>query len=148
VAGHGFETTDLSFADNGLPFVAESVIATDETIENEPEMVKAFLKAEIQGWKDACADPAAGATLAVEKYGVDIDPPLEQDKELAQAEQQCDLLVNTEETAANGLFTISDALIEDNMASLAASELDLEADDIFDLSLLEEVYEENPDLKE
>lgn len=148
VAGHGFETTDLSFADNGLPFVAESVIATDETIEKEPEMVKAFLKAEIQGWKDACADPAAGATLAVEKYGVDIDPPLEQDKELAQAEQQCDLLVNTDETATNGLFTISDALIEDNMASLAASELDLEADDVFDLSLLEEVYEENPDLKE
>ena len=148
VAGHGFETTDLPFADNGLPFVAESVIATDETIENEPEMVKAFLKAEIQGWKDACADPAAGATLAVEKYGVDIDPPLEQDKELAQAEQQCDLLVNTDETAENGLFTISDALIDDNMASLAASELDLEADDLFDLSLLEEVYEENPDLKE
>ncbi|MBJ7356399.1 ABC transporter substrate-binding protein [Nocardioides sp.] len=148
VAGHGFDTVDLAFADNGLPFVAESVIATDETIENEPEMVKAFLKAEIQGWKDACADPAAGATLAVEKYGVDIDPPLEQDKELAQAEQQCDLLVNTEETAANGLFTISDAMIEDNMASLAASDLDLEADDLFDLSLLEEVYEENPDLKE
>jgi ABC-type nitrate/sulfonate/bicarbonate transport system substrate-binding protein len=147
VAGHGFDTVDLAFADNGLPFVAESVIATDETIENEPEMVKAFLKAEIQGWTDACADPAAGATLAVEKYGVDIDPPLEQDKELEQAEQQCELLINTDETAENGLFTISDALIEDNMASLEASELDLEVDDLFDLSLLEEVYEENPDLK-
>ena len=34
-----------------------------------------------------------------------------------------------------------------NMASLAASELDLTAEDVFDLGLLEEVYEENPDLK-
>ena len=148
VAGDGFDTTDLSFADNGLPFVAESVIATDDTIENRPEVVKAFLKAEIQGWKDACDDPAAGATLAVEKYGVDIDPPLEQDKELAQAQQQCDLLVNTDETGADGLFSISDDLIAANMESLAASDLDLEADDVFDLSLLDEVYAENPDLKE
>lgn len=147
VAGHGFDTVDLGFADNGLPFVAESVITTDEMIADKPDVVKAFLKAEIQGWTDACADPAAGATLAVEKYGVDIDPPLEQEKELAQAEQQCGLLVNTDETAANGLFTISDEMIDANMASLEASELDVSADDLFDLSLLDEVYEENPDLK-
>jgi ABC-type nitrate/sulfonate/bicarbonate transport system substrate-binding protein len=147
VAGHGFDTVDLPFADNGLPFVAESVITTDDMIADEPEVVKGFLKAEIQGWTDACADPATGATLAVEKYGVDIDPPLEQEKELAQAQQQCDLLVNTDETATNGLFTISDDLVEANMASLEASGLDLGADDLFDLSLLDEVYEENPDLK-
>lgn len=147
VQGDGFETTDLTFADNGLPFVAESVIATEETIENKPDMVKAFLKAEIQGWNDACDDIEGGAKLAVDKYGVDIDPPLELDKEIAQAQQQCDLLVNTDETAANGLFTISDELIEASMASLAAAEIDLTADDLFDLSLLDEVYEENPELK-
>ena len=122
VKGDGFDTVDLPFADNGLPFVAESVIATDDTIKNKPDVVKAFLKAEIQGWKDACADPEAGAKLAVDKYGVDIDPPLELEKEVAQAEQQCDLLVNTDETAANGLFTISDDLIAANMASLKAAE--------------------------
>ena len=99
VKGHGFDTTDLTFADNGLPFVAESVIATDDTIANEPDMVKAFLEAEIKGWNDACADPEAGAELAVNKYGVDIDPPLELDKEIAQAEQQCDTLVISDETA-------------------------------------------------
>lgn len=147
VAGHGFDTVDLSFADNGLPFVAESVIATDDTIKDDPEMVKAFLKAEIQGWTDACEDTELGAKLAVEKYGVEIDPPLELDKEVAQAEQQCDLLVNTDETAANGIFTISDDLVAANMASIAASELDVAAEDLFDLSLLEEVYEENPELK-
>ena len=148
VAGHGFETVDLGFADNGLPFVAESVIATDDTIENRPEVVKAFLEAEIRGWKDACADTELGAKLAVEKYGVDIDPPLELEKEIAQAEQQCELLVNTEETAANGLFTISEEMIAANMESLAASDLDVSAEDLFDTSLLEEVLEENPELVE
>ncbi|MFB9312211.1 ABC transporter substrate-binding protein [Nocardioides plantarum] len=147
VKGDGFDTVDLPFADNGLPFVAESVIATEDTIKNKPDMVKAFLKAEIQGWNDACADPEAGAKLAVDKYGVDIDPPLELEKEVAQAEQQCDLLVNTDETAANGLFTISDDLVQDNLASLKAAKIDLKADDIFDLDLLGEVYRDNPELK-
>jgi ABC-type nitrate/sulfonate/bicarbonate transport system substrate-binding protein len=147
VKGDGFDTVDLPFADNGLPFVAESVIATEDTIKNKPDMVKAFLEAEIRGWNDACADPEAGAKLAVDTYGVDIDPQLELEKEVAQAKQQCDLLVNTDETASNGLFTISDDLVQDNLASLAAAEIDLEADDIFDLSLLGEVYEDNPELK-
>ena len=146
VAGHGFETVDLSFADNGLPFVAESVIATDETLKDKPEFVKAFLEAEIKGWKDACADYEGGAKLAVEKYGVDIDPPLELDKEIAQAKQQCELLVNTDETAANGLFTISDEMVEANMTSLKAAGIDIEAADLFDLSLLDELLEDKPEL--
>lgn len=147
VAGDGYDTVDLGFADNGLPFVAESVITTDDTIANRPEVVKAFLKAEIQGWADACADPEAGAALAVNKYGKDIDPPLELDKEVAQAKQQCDLLVSSDETAANGPFTISDDMIDANMASLEASGIDVSAEDLFDMSLLTEVLDENPELK-
>ena len=147
VKGHGFDTIDLTFADNGLPFVAESVIATDDTIAKKPDLVKAFLEAEIKGWTDACADPKAGAELAVNKYGVDIDPPLELEKEVAQAEQQCDTLVVSDETKANGLFTISDEMKDANIASLKAAGIDLKADDLFDTSLLDELLSEKPDLK-
>ena len=47
-------------------------MTTDEMIANEPEKVKAFLAAEIRGWKDAVADPEEGARLAVEEYGADL----------------------------------------------------------------------------
>jgi ABC-type nitrate/sulfonate/bicarbonate transport system substrate-binding protein len=147
VAGDGFDTVDLGFADNGLPFVAESIITTDDMIANRPDVVKGFLKAEIQGWTDACADPEAGAALAVDKYGKDIDPPLELEKEVAQAKQQCDLLVSSDETAANGPFTISPEMVDANLASLAAAGIDVSAEDLFDTSLLDEVLDENPDLK-
>jgi ABC-type nitrate/sulfonate/bicarbonate transport system substrate-binding protein len=147
VKGDGFDTVDLPFADNGLPFVAESVITTDDMIKNKPDVVKGFLKAEIQGWKDACADPEEGAKLAVDTYGKDIDPPLELEKETEQATTQCTDLVNTDETASNGLFTISDDLVDANMKSLEAAKIDVSKDDLFDLSLLDEVYQENPDLK-
>ena len=143
VESQGHEVTNLLFADNGLPFVAESVVTTDEMIANEPEKVKAFLAAEIRGWKDAVADPEEGARLAVEEYGKDLE--LDVDKEIQQATIQVDLVV-TDETDANGLFTISEDLIAQNLATLAAAGIELEAEDLFDLSLLTELLEEQPDL--
>lgn len=145
VASQGIEVTNLPLADNGLPFVAESIIATEQTIEEKPEMVKAFLEAEIKGWKDACADLEAGAKLAVDEYGKDLK--LELEKEIEQNTVQCEDLINTDETKENGLFTISDSLLEENLTSLAGAGIDVEADDVFDLSLLDELYEEKPELK-
>ncbi|MBO0920336.1 ABC transporter substrate-binding protein [Cellulomonas sp. zg-ZUI222] len=143
VESEGHPVTNLLFADNGLPFVAESVVTTDEMIANEPEKVKAFLEAEIRGWKDAVADPEEGARLAVEEYGADLE--LDLVKEIAQATIQIDLIV-TDETKKNGLFTISDDLIAQNLTTLAAAGIELEAEDLFDLSLLTELLEEQPDL--
>jgi len=147
VAGHGFDTVDLPFADNGLPFVAESVMTTDETLKNEPEKVKAFLEAEIKGWKDACSDIEGGAALAVDTYGKEIDPPLELDKEIAQAKAQCEDLVVSDETKANGLFTISDAAIADNIASLKTAGIDITAEELFDMGPLTELLTDKPELK-
>jgi len=143
VEAEGHPVTNLLFADNGLPFVAESVVTTDEMIEKSPEKVKAFLKAEILGWKDAVADPEEGARLAVEKYGKDLG--LDMEKEVEQATVQTSLIV-TDDTKANGLFTISDELISQNLATLKASGIELEASDLFDLSLLAELLAAEPDL--
>ncbi|WP_028472635.1 ABC transporter substrate-binding protein [Nocardioides alkalitolerans] len=141
----GYDVANLPFADNGLPFVAESVIVNERTIEENPEMIKDFLRAEILGWKDALADPDEAARLAVEEYGADLD--LSMDKELEQARIQAGLIV-TPDVESNGLFTISDTLIEENLATLAAAGVDIEADDLFDLSLLTELLEEEPELAE
>jgi ABC-type nitrate/sulfonate/bicarbonate transport system substrate-binding protein len=140
----GYDITDLLFADNGLPFVGHVVAATDDTIASRREALKALLAAEIRGWTDAVADPAVGAELAVDEYGADLG--LELETALASATAQSELLVVSDETAENGLFTISDTLQEQTVASLALAGYDLAADDLFDLSLLAEVYAENPDL--
>ncbi|WP_369255099.1 ABC transporter substrate-binding protein [Geodermatophilus amargosae] len=145
VQAQGIEVTNLPFADNGLPFAAESVITTERMIAEEPERVMAFLEAEIRGWQDALADPAEGARLAVEEYGADLQ--LDMAKELEQSEVQTGLIV-TPDVEANGLFTVSDELIEQNMATLAAAGIDIEAEDLFDLSLLEQLLEEKPELTE
>ena len=144
VESQGIEVSNLPFADNGLPFVAETFTVTKEYLEANREKLKAFLYAEILGWTDAVNDPEAGATLAIENYcDVDFCPSLESSKlgAIAQA-----LLIQSDDTVANGLFTVTDELQAETIASLAAAGLTVDAADLFDLSLLAEVYEEHPEL--
>lgn len=141
----GHQTAVLPFADNGLPFIAESFVTTEDSIKNKRAELKAFLLASIRGWKDAVADPAESARLAVEVYGKELGLSL--DKEKGQAEAQNTKLIVSDETKANGLFTISRELQEKNIEILKLAGFDTTADRIFDMSLLAEVYQENPGLK-
>jgi ABC-type nitrate/sulfonate/bicarbonate transport system substrate-binding protein len=140
----GHKPVVLGFADNGLPFVAETYTVLQDTIDTKRELLKAFLKAEIQGWTDAVKDPAKSAELAATKYGKDLK--LDVDEQTKEAEAQNGLIL-TDEVNTNGLLTMSQDLIDENITSLAAMGYSITADKLFDMSLLEEVYKENPDLK-
>ena len=144
LAGQGKTPVTLGFADHGLPIVAETFTVLQDTIDDEREMLKAFLKAEIRGWNDAVLDPAQSARYAVETYGPQ-DGSLDQEEQTKEAEAQA-LLVVSEDTKANGLFTMTDALVQENIDALEVMGVEITAEQLFDLSLLEEVYAENPDL--
>lgn len=140
----GLEPVNLPLADNGLPFVAETFTASDEAIEGDREKLKALLVAEIKGWSDAINDPEGAAAYTVETYGPDLSLTIEKENEQARI-QATDLVVSPD-TVENGLFTISEDLQQQSIDTLAAAGVDLTADQLFDMSLLAEVYEENPDL--
>lgn len=140
----GFPNANFLFADFNLPLVAETLVVRQDTIDNERDKVKAFLKADIKGWYDAVADPAGSARLAVTKYGKDLG--LDEAEQTKEAIAQNTLVVS-EDTKANGLLTMTDELIAQNIEALAKGGFALQAEDIFDMSLIKEVYEENPDLK-
>jgi ABC-type nitrate/sulfonate/bicarbonate transport system substrate-binding protein len=143
VPEEGHATVDLPFADNGLPFVADAIIATDDTIANDREKLKAFLVGEIQGYTDALHDPQKGIDLMMARSGdLGLDPAVE----LLCAEAANTELIVTDETAANGLFTTSDALQAETISTLKTIGIDLSANQLFDMSLLSEVYAEHPEL--
>jgi ABC-type nitrate/sulfonate/bicarbonate transport system substrate-binding protein len=144
VAASGVAVTNLPFADNGLPFVAETFAVTDQTIAEDREKLKAFLVAEIKGWSDAVNDPEGGAKLALETYGSDLG--LVEANSLAGSKEASENLVVSDETEENGLFTISDDLQSSTIKTLSGAGIDVSADDLFDMSLLAEVYKENPEL--
>ncbi|MCT9819361.1 ABC transporter substrate-binding protein [Microbacterium sp. W1N] len=148
----GYEVTNLAYAENGLPYVAETFSVTDQYLAENKELLKAFLIAEIKGWAKTFTEPLDDTvTKVTEHYNEsaaagdltfgDLDPA----KVKAGLEAQAKL-ISTEETEANGLFTISDDLKTQTLASLAASGWDLEADQLFDTTIIDEIYAENPDL--
>ncbi|MDN3494959.1 ABC transporter substrate-binding protein [Planococcus sp. APC 4015] len=148
----GYPVTNLAYAENGLPYVAEAFTVTDQYLAENPDLIKAFLIAEIKGWTDTFTNPVEDTAALVTKYYNEsaaagdltfgeLDPAKVAAGITAQA-----LLISTEETEANGLFTISDELKEQTLASLAASGWELESDDLFDTTIIDEIYAENPDL--
>ncbi len=144
LAEGGFPNANFLFADFNLPLVAETLVVRQETIDNERDKLKAFLKADIQGWYDAVADPAKSAELAVTKYGKDLGLEVGEQTKEAQAQN---LLIVSDDTKANGLLTMTPALIDLNLEALAKAGYDITAEKLFDMSLIQEVYAENPDLK-
>ncbi|WP_207842085.1 ABC transporter substrate-binding protein [Williamsia soli] len=144
LAEGGFPNANFLFADFNLPLVAETLVVRQETIDNERDKLKAFLKADIQGWYDAVADPAKSAELAVTKYGKDLG--LEIGEQTKEAEAQ-NLLIVSDDSKANGLLTMTPALIDLNIEALAKAGYEITAEQLFDMSLIQEVYAENPDLK-
>jgi ABC-type nitrate/sulfonate/bicarbonate transport system substrate-binding protein len=144
VKADGFTPVTLAFADNGLPLVSESFVVLQETIDKDRDMLKAFLTAEIRGWRDAVADPAGAAKLSVENYGKDLGLELAGQTEQATAQNE---LITSADTKANGLFTMTDQLVTEVIGALSDIGIAVEAEELFDLSLLTEVYQEKPELK-
>jgi ABC-type nitrate/sulfonate/bicarbonate transport system substrate-binding protein len=141
--GKGFKTTTFLFADYGLSFVAESYVVSQDTIDNDRDKLKALLKAEIKGWTNAVANPTQSATYATTKYGKDQN--LVQDEQAKEATAQNGLIVSAD-SIKNGLFTMTDELIAANIKALGLTGVTITADQLFDMSVLKEVYSENPDL--
>jgi len=143
VKAQGFTPVTLSFADNGLPLTSETYTVLQETIDTKRDMLKAFLVAEILGWTDAVADPAGAAALAVNTYGKDLGLDLAGQTEQAIAQNE---LIVSADTKANGLFTLTDALQAQIIGALEEIGITITAEDLFDLSMLNEIYADNPSL--
>ncbi|MBX6387991.1 MAG: ABC transporter substrate-binding protein [Frankia sp.] len=139
----GFEVETMLLADHGYPLVAQVYLARDDTISDERDRLRAALKAEIAGWVTQVTNPARGVDLTLNTYARDagLDPEL-----VTKVAEVQNTLILTSDTKESGLLTISDELIETNLATLAAGGSKIEAADLFDLSLLDEIYRESPEL--
>jgi ABC-type nitrate/sulfonate/bicarbonate transport system substrate-binding protein len=145
VKQQGFTPVTLSFADNGLPLASETLCVLQDTIDKDRAKLKAFLKAEIQGWTAAIKDPEGAVDLDIKSYGADLG--LNRDNEVQSAKTANDSLITSDATKSDGLFTVSDELQSETVKSLAGAGVHVKAADLFDMSLLNDVYKENPDLK-
>jgi ABC-type nitrate/sulfonate/bicarbonate transport system substrate-binding protein len=141
LATQGIETVTFLLADFGFNLFTDAFVVTEATLadaEDRATVIK-ILRATIKGWQDALVDPVMAAELVVTKYGKSLNLDLEAQTLTAQAEIP---LVETDETKANGLFTMSETGIADNIATLKAAGIEMTAEEIFDTSLLAEIYKD------
>ena len=139
----GFKVATMLLADHGYPLVSETYMTKTDLISSKPDLIKAFLTAEIKGWKDNLADPTLGASLAATKYGKGLGLTTKEQTLESKSENE---LILTADTKQNGLFTVTDELVEENVKTLGIGGLKLTADQLFDFSLLEEIYKDDPSL--
>jgi ABC-type nitrate/sulfonate/bicarbonate transport system substrate-binding protein len=140
----GHDTFVFLLNDYGYPLVSETYVVKKSDLTSKRDVIKAMLRAEIQGWHVNIQNPARGAHLAVTKYG--------KDQNLNEAEQTLEsksqnTVIDTPDTRANGLFTITDKLVDETMNTLSLAGIKITKDKLFDLSVINEVYTENPELK-
>ncbi len=138
----GFGAQEFLLADYGLTYGAEAVIVTADTLKNEPEKIEAFLTAYAHGWYDAFQDSDYALDLVVNDYGKDQNWDKTQ-LELSWTQQS--KLILTDESKANGIGTVSDQALANNISALALVGYDTTAEDTFDTSLIADVYATHPE---
>jgi NitT/TauT family transport system substrate-binding protein len=67
------EIARIAYKDAGLNFYGNGIIASEETITQHPDQVRAFVRATIKGMKDAFANPAEAAAIMA-KYQKELTP--------------------------------------------------------------------------
>jgi NitT/TauT family transport system substrate-binding protein len=63
----------LAYKDAGLDYYANGIIATEATIKDNPDVLKAFIRATFKGMRDAFANPAEAGEI-INKYHKEISP--------------------------------------------------------------------------
>jgi ABC-type nitrate/sulfonate/bicarbonate transport system substrate-binding protein len=139
----GYTPVVIPFAGNGLSFSTNPYFVTDDTLANKRDLLKALFAAEARGWADAVRDPQQAAKYTVDIFGKDQDLKVTEQTMEAQA---ANALMVSADTNKNGLLTMTDSLISDTIASLKIMGTNVTAAQLFDFSLLQEMYQEHPDL--
>lgn len=83
----GFKTEAVTFAELGVNLLGFSVVAHEDTIEENPDLVRRFVAATSRGWEAARADPAS-VMPALKK----VKPDFDTDRGLRQLQIMIDLM--------------------------------------------------------
>ncbi|WP_176985301.1 ABC transporter substrate-binding protein [Asanoa ishikariensis] len=139
----GIETEAFLLADFGYGLWADAFVVSEQTLADKESRARLvnLMRASVKGWQDAVADPARGVKLAVEKYGKSLQ--LNADEQLLTAQSFVPLIA-TPETKTNGLLTMSKDGIEANIKTMAAVGITATADELFDTTILAEVFAGKP----
>ncbi len=103
----------LLMSDYGLELYGNTIIVNTDYAAENPGTVTGFLRAVVNGWKDAIANPRSSVEHMAQR-----NPAADIDLETWRLQLAIDANVNTEYVKANGLGAIDDARFQRSLAQL------------------------------
>ncbi|GAC1602563.1 MAG: hypothetical protein NVS3B21_30810 [Acidimicrobiales bacterium] len=140
----GFDTVTFLLNDFNYPLLSQTFMVKSSALKTDRDKIKAILRAEIKGWKDSITDPTVGAGYAANNYGKDQGLDATEQTLESKAQNQ---LVLAGDVSSTGIFVITDTAKANSIKTLALGGINITADQLFDTSVLAEVYKEDPSLK-
>jgi ABC-type nitrate/sulfonate/bicarbonate transport system substrate-binding protein len=138
----GFATHTFLLADNNYPEIGNVYITTADSLKNNRAKVKACMTAEITTWRECIAHPDEPAQSTLKSFPTAQTLPAAQQQSVAQNK-----LIAEGDALTNGLFYVASATQAQNIATLGLGGTTVTADQLFDMSLLDEIYAAHSDLK-
>jgi ABC-type nitrate/sulfonate/bicarbonate transport system substrate-binding protein len=138
----GVQTKNFLLADYNYPEIGNVFIATTDSLKNARDKVKACMTAEIIAWRECIASPNEPAQATMQSYGQGLTLAAEQQQSVAQNK-----LMAIGDALTNGLFYITPSTQSENIKTLALGGTTVTASQLFDMSILDEIYAARPDLK-
>lgn len=143
VKNAGGDVVTMSFADANYAQFGDAVVVSDKALAENREALKAVMKASIEGWNTALTEGTESIADIAMTYG-GADNGLDRQLQVDSASVLPSFML-TPDTVKDGIFTLTPDLIDQAVSSLAAAGITADPG-MFDTSLLEEVYAENPEL--
>jgi NitT/TauT family transport system substrate-binding protein len=134
----GYELNLIWPSDYGVHMYADTLIATDEMIAENPDLVTRFLRATLRGWREAIEEPGAAVEITL-KYAREADAEMQ-----AQMMEASLPLVHTGENQIGWMRAevwqgTHDILLEQGLLD---GPVDL--DDVYTMEFLHEIYGGEP----
>ncbi|GAA1299841.1 hypothetical protein Psi02_77160 [Planotetraspora silvatica] len=135
----GVKTTTFTLAEYGYNVWADVLLVREQTLadKDKRELIVKIVRASVRGWQDALSDTDAAAKIVVEKYGKSLNLDLKAQQKTAAAFRS---VIEAGDATSNGLLTMSDQGIAANIATLNSIGIKATAGELFDTSVLSDVY--------
>jgi ABC-type nitrate/sulfonate/bicarbonate transport system substrate-binding protein len=138
LAVKGVKTTTFLLNDFDYPSITNTYFVTGATLNDKTkrDQVVKMLRGDIKGWQDNLKDPQLGSDLTANKYGKALKLDA---KEQLLENTAGNKLIQSPDTAAHGLFWMTDEKIAETVSTITKGGGTI-SKDLFTLDILEEVY--------
>ena len=133
----GHELNWIWMEDYGIHFYADTIVANEALVEQNPDLVERFLRATLKGWRYAIENPDEAVDLTLQ-----YDPALGRDRQARMMAAQTPL-IHTGEVNIGWMRAEVWEGMHDILLDQAILDEPVDLDEVFTMEFLQKVYEED-----